>query len=51
LPIRRLCDPCTGNGERLVSHFDTAEDHTVLARYDPTLQPLVQMLLAEKNGR
>ena len=37
-------------GERLVSHFDTAEDHTVLARYEPALQPLVQMLLAEKNG-
>ena len=39
------------NGEQLVSHFDTAEDHTVLARYDPALQPLVQMLLAEKRGR
>lgn len=38
------------NGEQLVSHFDTAEDHTVLARYEPALQPLVQMLLAEKNG-
>jgi 3',5'-cyclic AMP phosphodiesterase CpdA len=38
------------NGEQLVSHFDTAEDHTVLARYDAGLQPLVQMLLAEKNG-
>jgi 3',5'-cyclic AMP phosphodiesterase CpdA len=39
------------NGEQLVSHFDTAEDHTVLARYDPALQPLVQMLLAEKQGQ
>lgn len=39
------------NGEQLVSHFDTAEDHTVLARYEPALQPLVQMLIAEKNGQ
>ena len=38
------------NGAQLVTHFDTAEDHTVLARYDPALQPLVQMLLAEKRG-
>jgi len=37
------------NGERLISHFDTAEEHTVLARYEPALQPLVQMLLAEKR--
>ena len=38
------------NGNRLVSHFDTAEDHTVLARYEPALQPLVQMLAGERNG-
>jgi 3',5'-cyclic AMP phosphodiesterase CpdA len=38
------------NGDQLVSHFDTAEDHTVLARYETALQPLVQMLLAEKKG-
>ena len=37
------------NGEGLISHFDTAEDHTVLARYEPALQPLVQMLVAEKK--
>lgn len=37
------------NGEQLVSHFDTADEHTVLARYEPALQPLVQMLLAEKQ--
>lgn len=37
------------NGDSLISHFDTAEDHTVLARYEPALQPLVQMLLAEKR--
>jgi len=37
------------NGETLVSHYDTSEDHTVLASYEPALQPLVQMLLAEKK--
>ena len=37
------------NGEGLITHFDTAEDHTVLARYEPALQPLVQMLVAEKK--
>jgi 3',5'-cyclic AMP phosphodiesterase CpdA len=38
------------NGSQLVSHYDTADEHTVLARYEPSLQPLVQMLLAEKQG-
>jgi 3',5'-cyclic AMP phosphodiesterase CpdA len=38
------------NGESLVSHYDTAGEHTVIARYGPALQPLVQLLLAEKNG-
>jgi Icc protein len=33
-----------------MSHYNTAEEHTVLARYEPALQPLVQMLAAEKNG-
>lgn len=37
------------NGEGLISHYDTAEDHTVLARYEPALQPLVQMLVAERK--
>ena len=37
-------------GEQLVSHYDTADEHTVLARYEPALQPLVQMLVAEKKG-
>ena len=37
------------NGRELISHFDTAEDHEVLARYTPKLQPLVQMLMREKN--
>jgi Icc protein len=37
------------NGEQLISHFDTADEHTVLARYEPALQPLVQMLLGERQ--
>lgn len=37
------------NGEGLITHFDTAEDHTVLARYEPALQPLVRMLMTERN--
>lgn len=39
------------DGRRLVSHFDTAGDHVVLAYYGPELQPLVRMLMAEKAGR
>jgi 3',5'-cyclic AMP phosphodiesterase CpdA len=35
-------------GEGLVSHFDTADEHEVLARYGPNMQPLVRMLIAEK---
>jgi Icc protein len=37
------------NGATLVSHFDTAGDHDILARYGPELQPLVRMLMAEKG--
>jgi 3',5'-cyclic-AMP phosphodiesterase len=37
----------TGRG--LVTHFDTAEDHDVIARYGPQLQPLVRMLMEEKG--
>ncbi|HET9427425.1 MAG TPA: phosphodiesterase, partial [Allosphingosinicella sp.] len=37
------------NGRELISHFDTAEDHEVLARYTSKLQPLVQMLMKEKD--
>jgi Icc protein len=37
------------NGSRLVSHFDTAGGHEVLACYGPELQPLVRMLMAEKG--
>ena len=36
------------NGRQLVSHFETAEDHVLLARYDEDLQPLVRALLAER---
>jgi Icc protein len=39
------------NGRSLVSHFDTAGDHNVLAHYGPELQPLVRMLAAEKAER
>ena len=38
------------NGGRLVSHFDTAGEHKVLARFTPQLQPLVRMLKAERDG-
>lgn len=36
------------NGTALVSHFDTAEDHVVLAKFDAKLQPLVRSLIAER---
>jgi len=36
----------TKNG--LVSHFDTADEHVTLAKYDETLQPLVRSLIAER---
>jgi hypothetical protein len=36
------------NGSRLTSHFDTAEDHQILARFGPGLQPLVRLLAEEK---
>ncbi|VAW00984.1 3',5'-cyclic-nucleotide phosphodiesterase [hydrothermal vent metagenome] len=36
------------NGQQLVSHFETAEEHVMLARYDENLQPLVKALLAER---
>lgn len=37
------------NGATLVSHFDTAGDHVVLARYGAGLQPLVRLLATEKT--
>ena len=36
------------NGQQLFTHFETAEDHVVLARYDKNLQPLIRALLAER---
>ena len=39
------------NGRSLVSHLVTAEDDEVLASYTAQLQPLVQMLKAERKGR
>lgn len=38
------------DGRQLISHIDTAEDHDVLARFTPKLQPLVRMLVREKEG-
>ena len=38
------------DGGQLVSHLDTAADHQVLAHYTPKLQPLVRMLISEKEG-
>jgi 3',5'-cyclic-AMP phosphodiesterase len=38
------------NGEGLMTHFDTAEEHVALARYDATLQPMVRAMLAERRG-
>jgi Icc protein len=37
------------NGRSLVSHIDTAEDHEVLARYTPALQPLVRLVTDEQK--
>ena len=37
------------DGRQLVTHFDTAEDHRVLASYTPRLQPLVRLLSDEKR--
>ncbi len=36
------------NGRQLISHFDTADEHVMLARYDEKMQPLVRHLLAER---
>lgn len=37
------------NGGTLVSHYDDAEEHVQLARYDETMQPLVRYLLDEHS--
>lgn len=36
------------NGEGLVTHFDNADEHVALARYDIRMQPLVASLLDER---
>lgn len=36
------------NGRELVTHWNTAEERTVLARYDRQLQPMIQHMLAER---
>lgn len=38
------------NGRELITHWDTAEDHAVLARYDANLQGMIQHMLAERPG-
>lgn len=39
------------NGRELVSHFDTADEHTMLAKFDDKMQPLVRALMAERPGQ
>lgn len=36
------------NGRELVSHFDNADEHVVLARFDAKMQDLVRSLLGER---
>lgn len=36
------------NGRELVSHFDTADEHVMLAKFDETMQPLVRALIEER---
>lgn len=38
------------DGRQLITHFDTVEDHEILARYTDKLQPLVRMLIDEKKA-
>ena len=38
------------NGRELVSHFETADEHVMLARFDARMQPLVRSLLSERPG-
>lgn len=38
------------NGRDLISHFDTVEDHLVLARYEARLQGLVRSVMSERPG-
>ena len=36
------------NGDGLITHFDTVEEHEVLARYNPRRQGLIRMLNKER---
>jgi 3',5'-cyclic-AMP phosphodiesterase len=36
------------NGRELVTHFDNADEHVMLAKFDAGLQPLVRSLIAER---
>ncbi len=36
------------NGRQLVTHFDNADEHVMLAKYDDSMQPLVRDLIAER---
>ena len=36
------------NGRELVTHFETAEDHVMLAKFDANMQELVRNLVAER---
>ena len=36
------------NGRELVSHFDNAGEHAMLAKYDVYLQPLIKQLIGER---
>lgn len=36
------------NGRELISHFDTADEHVMLAKFDAKMQPLVRALMAER---
>jgi 3',5'-cyclic AMP phosphodiesterase CpdA len=39
------------NGRELVTHFDTADDHVMLAKFDEKMQPLVRALMSERPGQ
>ena len=36
------------NGRELITHYDTADEHQVLARYDPPLQGMIRHMLGER---
>jgi Icc protein len=36
------------NGEAMITHYQTAEEHVALASYDQSMQPLVAMLIGER---